>query len=222
MFERLFEVLASWISELGYLGVFLLMVAESMILPVPSEGVMPFAGFLAAQGRFTMAGVALASSAGSLVGSWLSYGLGFYGGRPLLRRWGKYLLLHEEHLVWSERFFERYGQGAILLGRLVPVVRHLISIPAGMASMPPLKFTTYTLLGATAWNMFLAWVGYELGERWHLIHEYEGYFDAAVLSLVFGLGAYWWWSRRHKASPEKPMTNSNETDPMKETGSEPT
>jgi membrane protein DedA with SNARE-associated domain len=142
------------------------MTAESMLLPVPSEAVMPFAGFLAAQGRFSLPLVLLAALLGSLVGSLVSYALGAWGIEPALERWGKYLFVKKEHLAASHRWFERRGALAVFFARFVPGVRHVVSIPAGTARMPLGPFLLATALGAGAWNAVLAIAGYELGSRW--------------------------------------------------------
>ncbi len=200
MFEHLFNIIADIISRTGYLGICFFMVLESMVFPIPSEAVMPFAGFLIGSGRFSWLGVALASSLGSLIGSWLSYFIGYYGGRPFLEKFGKYLLLDHHHLELTEKFFAKYGQQAVLISRFIPVVRHLISVPAGMAKMNKLKFTIDTLIGATCWNMFLAYLGFVLQDRWALIKKYTHYLDyLVVFVIVFGIG-YFYFKRvkKHK------------------------
>src|SRR3989344_2465633 len=138
--EKLVDYIVAGISTGGYFGVFVLMALESMIAPVPSEVVMPFAGYLALQGQFNFWLVLLASSLGSIFGSFLSYYIGFYGGRPLVLKFGRYLLVEEEHLEWTEKWFRKQGDKTIFISRFVPVVRHLISIPAGIAKMPMRRF----------------------------------------------------------------------------------
>ncbi len=160
------------ISTLGYFGIFFLMLLESMIFPIPSELVMPFAGFLISQGKFTFLYVLIFSSLGSLAGSLISYYIGKYGGNKLVVRFGKYLLLDTSDLKKTEGWFKKRGKKTIFIGRFIPVVRHLISIPAGMAKMNIKKFCLFTLLGATIWNMFLAYLGYLLGENWDKIKNY--------------------------------------------------
>ncbi len=176
------------ISTLGYGGVFLLMVAESMILPVPSELVMPFAGFLVVQGNFKMEGVFLASALGSLFGSLLSYAMGRMGGHRVVVRFGKYLLLDLADLKRAENYFERHGEKTILIGRFIPVVRHLISIPAGIGRMNLKKFYIYTVIGASIWNMILAYGGYFLGKNWTAIRHYTEPVSVGVLILLVGGG----------------------------------
>jgi len=191
VFDFIFEFTKNFISEVGYLGVCILMILESMIFPVPSEAVMPFAGFLVEQNKFSWIGVFIFSTLGSIVGSGLSYFMGLYGGRPFLQKFGKYFLLDEEHLKISENFFEKYGDKAILISRFIPVVRHFISIPAGICNMSKRKFFIYTLIGASSWNMFLAWVGFLLAENWHIIKKYTHYLDYVVVAiLVFFIAKY--------------------------------
>lgn len=194
--EWLFETITAGIAAGGYLAIFVLMALESMIAPVPSEAVMPFAGYLVATGRFEMWLVALASSAGSVTGSLASYYMGLKGGRPLVNRFGRYLLLDHASLEWTERWFARHGQKTIFVSRFIPVVRHLISIPAGMARMRLGGFLLYTLAGATLWNLFLAWCGLWLEAHWTLVHDYSHELDIIV---VAGLaGAVGWHVARHR------------------------
>jgi membrane protein DedA with SNARE-associated domain len=172
------------IDAMGYPGVAFLMMLESMVAPVPSEAVMPFAGSLIPAGRFTFLGVALASTLGSIVGSLASYAMGFFGGRPFVLRFGRFLLLNPHDLEVTERFFRRRGSAAIFIARFIPVVRHLISIPAGMGRMNLAHFCLYTILGAAAWNCFLAWLGIHLGRHWELISRYSRPIDIVVLTLL--------------------------------------
>ncbi|MEK7432327.1 MAG: DedA family protein [Cyanobacteriota bacterium] len=172
------------IENIGYTGVFLLMILESMIAPLPSEAVMPFAGFLIHEGKMTWAGVAFASTLGSLVGSLVSYYLGLFGGKPLILKFGKYLFLDVHHLELTEKFFAKNGEIAVFISRFIPVVRHFISIPAGVGKMNIVKFITYTAIGACGWNVFLTWVGYLMKENWEQIHHYTKYGDIIVISVT--------------------------------------
>ena len=180
----IFQTLQDIIGMMGLAGIALLMALESMIAPVPSEGVMPFAGFLIATGKFSLVPVLLASSLGSMLGSWISYALGFYGGRRLVLHVRKYFLLSERHLNWTEKFFERYGAKTIFIARFIPVIRHLISIPAGMGKMNLLRFSLYTLVGATIWNGFLVYCGMKLKENWEVIHHASQYLDYVVVAVA--------------------------------------
>jgi membrane protein DedA with SNARE-associated domain len=176
----------STISYLGYFGVFFLMALESMIFPIPAELVMPFAGYLAGTGQFTMVLVFVASTLGSLAGSLISYYVGYYGGNKLVLRYGKYLFLDAEDLKKTEQWFKKRGEGTIFVGRLIPVVRHIISIPAGIGKMNLQKFVIYTCIGAAVWNMFLAYLGYVLGKNWALIRHYTEPLSIIVAVLLVG------------------------------------
>ncbi len=196
--ESIAAIATQVISSLGYVGVFILMVMESMVLPVPSEAVMPFAGFLVADGGFSAFGVVLAATLGSIVGSLASYAIGLYGGRPFLNRFGKYLLLDKEDLEWTDRFFQRNGSPTILISRFIPIVRHLISIPAGLARMPLAPFALFTVVGAGLWNAFLTWCGYALRRNWERIMTYSHYIDIAVIVVGCALIALFVWKHLAK------------------------
>lgn len=182
--ELLVHTITSFISQSGYLGVCVLMVFESMVVPVPSEAVMPFAGYLITTGRFTFLGLLLASTLGSIIGSLLGYAIGAYGGRPFLQRWGKYFLLNHHHLELTEKFFQSRGSSTIFISRLIPVVRHLISIPAGIGRMPMRTFIPYTIVGAALWNGFLTYVGLKLGQHWDRISAYTHVLDYSIVSIL--------------------------------------
>ncbi|MEK6899567.1 MAG: DedA family protein [Nanoarchaeota archaeon] len=190
LLSSLGEFCVKIISYLGYPGIFILMALESMIAPIPSELVMPFAGFLAGQGRFSLALVILVSSAGSIIGSLISYYLGKHGGSRLVNRIGKYLFLDQTDLQKTEQWFSQKGEKTIFISRFIPVVRHLISIPAGMGKMDLKKFCIYTFAGATLWNAFLAYLGFVLGENWHKIKDYSEYVTIPVVLILAVSGAY--------------------------------
>ena len=177
------------IGAIGYAGVFLLMVAESMILPIPSEAVMPFAGFLVAEGTLSLVGVVLCATLGSIAGSLIGYAIGKFGGLPFLTRFGKYILLDADDLSKTNSFFQRRGSIAIFVSRFIPVVRHLISIPAGMAGMRLLPFCVFTIIGAGLWNAFLTVSGYMLKRNWAAVMRYSRLVDIAVLVVLAGLVA---------------------------------
>jgi membrane protein DedA with SNARE-associated domain len=189
----------SFIDATGYVSVFLLMVLESMVFPIPSEAVMPFAGFLVVTGRFTLAGVIAASTLGSIVGSLTSYAMGRYGGEPFFRRFGKYLLLDMHELEATQRFFQRRGQITIFVCRFIPVVRHLISIPAGVGRMPLLPFVVYTAVGAALWNAILTVAGMALKQNWDALMKYSHTIDIVVVAILVGMIVVFvhrHWSRR--------------------------
>lgn len=201
LFEKITFAATALLGALGLPGIAALMAAESMILPVPSEAVMPFAGFLVARGAYGFSEAAVASVLGTVFGSLLSYWIGRYGGRPFLRRFGRWFLLDETHLDWTAGWFARHGSWTIFAARFIPVVRHLISIPAGAARMPYLPFLLMTAVGGGIWNIFLLWVGVRLGEQWALVSRYARLMDAVVVvALVFSAV---WFIFRHVRSPSR-------------------
>jgi membrane protein DedA with SNARE-associated domain len=189
-----------FINQCSYIGIFVLMTLESMIFPIPSELVMPFAGFLIFMGKFDAMPVIVASSLGSIVGSLLSYGLGMLG-EPVVLRYGRYLLLNQHHLEWTKTFFERHGGKTIFIARFIPVVRHLISIPAGLARMPLIPFILYTLVGATLWNGFLTYLGVRLKENWQVIQHYTHILDYFVVAALISAVVYLVWKLRNARKP---------------------
>lgn len=189
--EKIAALAVSFISASGYFGIFILMMLESMFFPVPSEAVMPFAGFLIADGHLTWTYIVAFATLGSLTGSVISYAIGYYGGKAFVLKFGKYLLLKQKDLERSERFFEKHGQITIFIARFIPVVRHFISIPAGAGKMNFLKFCLYTVLGAGIWNLFLTYLGYKLQQNWDSVMKYSHYIDMGVLLvLLVAVGYY--------------------------------
>lgn len=178
------------IERAGYLGVGFLMMLESMVFPIPSEAVMPFAGRLIAQGKMTWWFVLFASTSGSIIGSLLSYWMGKYGGRPMVNLFGKYLLLNHDDLDKTERYFSRFGGITVFVCRFIPVIRHLISIPAGLAKMSLGRFLILTAIGATIWNMFLAWAGVVWEQNWDQVMAYRHIIDKGVVLLLAAFIAY--------------------------------
>ena len=170
------------IGDWGLAAVFLLMLLESACIPVPSEAIMPFAGFAVSQGKLTLAGIVIAGVAGNLVGSWIAYAVGYYGGRPFVDRWGKYVLLRPHHLDTAQHWFDHYGAPVVFFGRMIPIVRTFISLPAGFGKMPFWKFTLFTLLGCIPWVFMLGYVGVKLGANWEKIKPYLHYADYAVVA----------------------------------------
>ena len=198
--EALAGLIIGVISSLGYAGVALLMAIESCCVPLPSEVIMPFAGSLVAKGTFTLWGAGLAGAIGCVVGSVPAYYLGMYGGRPLILKYGRYVLLSAHDLDLADRAFARFGQIIVLLARMLPVVRTFIAFPAGVARMPMGKFLVYTFVGSLPWCLGLAWVGEKLGEHWDTLKPYFHRADAVIGALIV-LGAVWWVRRHLKASP---------------------
>ena len=202
MTEKIIAALAGFviavISKTSYFGVVALMAIESACIPLPSEIIMPFAGYLAYSGQFNLFWAATAGAIGCNVGSVIAYEIGFFGGRPLVERYGSKLLLRRHDLELADRFFLRFGAAAVFLGRLLPVIRTFIALPAGVARMPRLRFHLYTFAGSWPWCFALAWVGMKLGQRWrtdprlsHWLHR----LDAVIIVLV--LFAMIWFVRSH-------------------------
>ena len=199
--EFLVNHIVGFFESTRYLFVFIFMALESMVAPVPSEAVMPPAGMLVAAGVFTFAGVIFYSTLGSIIGSLISYYIGYYGGRPLVDRFGKYLLLDHHHLEVTEKYFTKKGDITIFISRFIPIIRHLISIPAGMGKMNVLKFSIYTIIGAALWNSFLTYVGIKLKDNWKEVMKYSSVIDKVVLViivLVCVYGAYKFFQSRKK------------------------
>lgn len=199
--EYISEAAVAALKATGYAGACLLMAMESMIFPIPSEAVMPFVGFLVADGQWTLSGAILATTLGSILGSWISYEMGRRGGRPFVLRVGRYFLLDLHDLEITERFFHknggRSGAWVVFISRFVPVVRHLISIPAGVGQMPLPAFLTLTAVGATMWNGFLLWCGFALRDNWGLVQKYTHEVDIAALICVSAAGGWFIaWKRK--------------------------
>ena len=206
MVAQLTEYFTYIIEQMGYWGAAFLMALESMIAPVPSELVMPFVGFLAADGKFSIPMAIVFTSIGSLVGSLISYYLGLWGGRPLVLKAGRYLFLNHEHLEWTERWFAKNGSWTIFVSRFIPVVRHLISIPAGLGRMNVWSFFIFTLVGATIWNTFLLYCGYKLRQNWTLVQQYSHELDIVVGLLgvaTLGIWAGVRYFRKRRATAMK-------------------
>ena len=176
------------IGALGYLGVVLMMAIESACIPLPSEVIMPFAGYLVSTGRFNLQLVALAGAVGCLLGSYVAYYVGAYGGRWFLLRYGRWVLIAPHEIEIADRFFDRWGAPAVFFSRMLPVVRTFIAFPAGVARMRLLPFTIYTLLGSYIWCLALAYIGMKLGQHWKDLAPYFHRFDALIAVLLI-LGA---------------------------------
>jgi membrane protein DedA with SNARE-associated domain len=189
------------ITTLGYGGVFIMMVLESMVFPSPSEVVMPFAGFIASQGTFNLILVIIVSTLGSIIGSLLSYYIGKRWGTHLVEKYGKYVLINVDDLERTEHWFERRGEVTIFFSRLIPVVRHLISLVAGVAEMDVKRFIIYTIAGAAIWNSITAYLGYYLGQNYELVTKYTEEISYGVVVVII-IGIIWYIARhllkRHK------------------------
>ena len=202
LLEILSRFIISVISRTGYLGIVLLMGIESACIPLPSEVIMPFSGYLVSAGRFHLTWVALAGALGCNLGSLVAYYVGLVGGRPLVEKYGRYVLVTHHDLEMADRFFARYGDWAVFLARLLPVIRTFIAFPAGVARMNFLRFNIYTFLGSFPWCWGLAFVGLKLGERWPTLRTYFHRFDALIgIMLVIGAAGFIYtrWKNRVRA-----------------------
>lgn len=203
MIAQILELVAQFITATidawGYGGVVLLMAIESANIPLPSEVIMPFAGFLVDQGRFTLAGAALSGALGCTLGSAVSYWIGMRGGRPFLERYGKYVLISRHDLDLADRWFARWGDPIAFFSRLLPVVRTFISFPLGIARSHFKKFLLYTFMGSLIWSYLLAWIGVKIGENRDVLAPYFHRFDALIGILILA-GIIWWIWRHIKGS----------------------
>ncbi|MEI6596908.1 MAG: DedA family protein [bacterium] len=203
MIGKIIEVLTVFtvntISSWGYFGVGALMAIESACIPLPSEIIMPFAGFLVAQGKFTLFGVALAGALGCVAGSVVAYLVGILGGRVFIEKYGKYILISRHDLEIADNFFNKYGSGAIFFSRLMPIVRTFISLPAGIARMNFSKFVIYSFLGSLPWCYGLAYIGKKLGDNWNTLGVYFHRFDF-VIGIIIIAGVAWYIRRHFKNS----------------------
>ncbi len=202
---ELSRFIVSMISTFGYTGIFVTMAIESACIPLPSEIIMPFAGYLVSSGQFTMLGVTLAGAIGNVAGSMVAYYVGVWGGRPFVERYGPYLLVSRNEIVIADRWFAKYGEAAVFFGRMLPVVRTFISLPAGIAGMNIYRFILFTFLGALPWCYLLASIGVKMGKEWAHLRDYFHQFDVIIgLSVALGVGYFLWshWPKR-RVNPER-------------------
>jgi len=194
------------ITSLGYPGLVLVMVLENVFPPIPSEAILPFAGYLSTIGRFNFWGVVFSGLLGSVLGALVLYAFGYWGNekivRRFLRRYGKYLLLKEADLDHSEGWFQKHGKPAVFTARMIPIIRSIISIPAGLAKMPLLSFLFFTALGTGLWSLFLAYCGKILGENWDIVAQYMKKYDTLTVVILLLLVGYFLF-QRIRAKPEK-------------------
>ncbi len=185
--DLLVHFVTTVIDAVGYSGIVFLMAAESANIPIPSEAIMPFAGFLVARGELNILWVAIAGTLGNWLGSSLSWWVGVRYGKKFVHKFGKYVWLNERHLDQAELWFRKYGDVSVFVGRLLPIVRTFISLPAGFAKMNYTKFSIYTILGAFPFCYLLTWLGFKLGERWEDLRQYFHYLDFVVVGGVLVL-----------------------------------
>lgn len=200
--EFLARFITSVIDTLGYLGIVVLMGIESACIPLPSEIIMPFSGYLVFTGRFDLMWVAVAGAIGCNAGSLVAYYMGSWGGRRLVEKYGRYVLITRHDLDMADRFFARYGDWAVFIARLLPVVRTFIALPAGIARMNVLRFHIFTFLGSLPWCWALAYAGFKLGENWPSLRDYFHKFDY-LIGIGIVAGAVWFirdrWRNRLRA-----------------------
>jgi membrane protein DedA with SNARE-associated domain len=202
MLDQIISALAAWIvaviSATGYFGVMMLMAIESACIPLPSEVIMPFAGYLVSIGQFSLVGAATMGALGCNVGSTVAYFVAAHGGRKVFERWGAYVLISPAELDRAEQFFARYGAITVFVGRLLPVVRTFIAFPAGLARMPMMQFQIYTFIGSWPWCFGLAYIGYLLGARWNSDPTFRSLFhrfDAVIVVLLAAALGWFVWMR---------------------------
>lgn len=196
---ELSRFVVAMISKFGYSGILVTMAIESACIPLPSEIIMPFSGYLVSTGQFSMLGVTLAGAFGNVLGSIAAYYAGVWGGRPFVERYGPYVLVSHRDLERADRWFAKYGDAAVLISRMLPVIRTFISLPAGIAHMNFLKFVLFTFVGAVPWCYLLAYIGLKMGERWDQLRSYFHQFDLVIgFLLLTALGYFLWshWPRR--------------------------
>jgi membrane protein DedA with SNARE-associated domain len=209
VFEALERFMTEVIGDYGYYAVIVLMILESACIPIPSEVTMVFGGFLVSRGRLDFFWVGMLGTLANVLGSWLAYWVGLVGGRPLIERWGRYIFLRKHELDRAEVWFEKHGETAVFVSRLLPVVRTFISLPAGVAKMPFVKFTLYTFLGCLPWTFALTWAGFLLGENWETFLKYGEPVSIAIGVLLLGL-LVWWLVRRARAKARTSVAAGDE------------
>ncbi|HEX8653560.1 MAG TPA: DedA family protein [Pyrinomonadaceae bacterium] len=220
MIARIIEILTAFIiatiSMLGYFGVVLLMAIESACIPLPSEIIMPFAGYLVYAGRFNLWWVGVAGAVGCVAGSLIAYWVGMYGGRPLIEKYGRYVLVSRHDLDLADRWFARYGEIIVFASRLLPVIRTFIAFPAGVARMNLTRFVIYTFAGSLPWCLGLAYVGQILGEQWDKNDTLKSWFHRFdfVIGIIGVLAVGWWvWRHiKHSRTPESDAQRVAETE----------
>ncbi|HJU03212.1 MAG TPA: DedA family protein [Actinomycetes bacterium] len=219
------HLITDTILEYGLLAVFVLMLLESACIPVPSEVTMLFGGALAnasfvasigQEGRhLNFVAVGLAGTVGNLVGSWIAWAVGWRGGRPLIERWGRYIFLRQHELDRAEAWFARHGEAAVFVSRLLPVVRTFISLPAGIAEMPFVRFSVYTFLGCLPWTFALTALGYGLGSQWQVVERFLRPISFAIAAAV-AIAAAWWlyrrWKEQRRPLPTEPDEDRTRVD----------
>jgi membrane protein DedA with SNARE-associated domain len=200
--EQFFQVIIEYIALWGYVAIVIGMALESACIPVPSELIFGFAGYLVYTGQLDFTLTAIAGVIGGLIGSIAAYLIGFYGGRPFITKYGRYILLSQHHVEIAQKWFDRYGLKATFFSRLLPVVRTFISLPAGFARVNFGKFVIYTLLGSIPWTIGLIYAGKLLGENWQELHVLGNKAGLAVVAGIVAIAFYYYKKRRPQPSPD--------------------
>jgi membrane protein DedA with SNARE-associated domain len=195
--DRLVDFAVNVVGDLGLAGIFVLMLLESACIPIPSEATMLFAGFNVANGEYSLFAAVAAGVLGNLVGSWIAYGVGYYGRTEWLEKHGRKLHIKPEHLAWADRWFQRYGEATVFFTRMLPIIRTFISLPAGVARMPFWRFTAFTLLGCIPWVFMLTFIGKQAGANWEDWKNSLHYVDYAVAAMIV-IGAIWLFLRARR------------------------
>jgi len=214
--ELLIATILQIIQTLGYFGIFLLMTAESTFLPVPSEAVLPFAGYLVAQGQFEFWLTLTLATIGTITGSLISYYIGKKLGKDFVIKYGNYFLINKEEVDYAEKLFDGHGEKIIFISRFIPIVRHLISLPAGMAHMKKRKFIAYTAWGGAIWNAALIIAGIQLQQNWKTILAYTQYLDIAIILLII-FGVAYFIAKHKKTKPKQKYADQKITKIIKKT-----
>lgn len=209
--KPIIDFVISFISTLGYPGIFLLSILESALIPIPSEIIMPFSGFLVSNGTFEPVSVVLAGTFGNLVGSILTYYLGIKAGRAFILRYGKYILFKKSHLEFTEELFQKYGDKISFFCRLLPAVRTYISLPCGVGKTNFVKFSIYTFLGSLIWNSMLTYVGIIFGQNWENIDKYAIYLDVVSVCVIIGF-VIWFFVKIRKRSKTNQKREVSQSD----------
>ncbi|MCL5037061.1 MAG: DedA family protein [Chloroflexi bacterium] len=209
IFGWLTGIVTAIINTLGYWGIMAASALEAACIPLPSEIIFPFSGYLVSTGHFTLWAVMFWGMLGQLAGSLLAYYVGWFGGIPLLRKYGKYILIKEKEIDHSHEWFERHGEAAVFFGRLLPVVRTFISLPAGIARMNIWKFIIYTALGCFPWLLALTYTGVLLGVHWMVIKKFFLEFKVFVIAGLLILLAWWIWNHLKKKNGNNSDNRNN-------------
>lgn len=201
--STLTNLIITVISSTGYTGIFLLMAAESALIPIPSEITMTFGGYLASVGKFNIYIVIFVGAFANLVGSWLAYFLGYWGERSIvlniIKKYGRYILISEHEFEKSEKWYRKYGEIITFLSRILPVIRTFISLPAGIAKMNFWRFTLFTFVGSLFWSGLLAYIGFVLGKNWNSLHPYYQKFEFVIVGAGILLAGYYIWHKITKS-----------------------